>query len=95
MFFTVLECLHLVFRVHFLLRALAAGLTCRIDTIVTSGYIFTALGVPYSWKKFRGGDSVAWIGFEVDFWRYSVGISGARASWLIGWAEKTLEDGCG
>ena len=56
-------------------------------------FMYTLLGYPFSWKKFRGGDVVGWIGYEIDFGRFSVGISLGRARWLIEWVGKTLEEG--
>ena len=53
----------------------------------------TILGYPYSWKKFRGGDVVQWIGYEIDFRGFSVGISLARAQWLINWVQRILKEG--
>ena len=32
-------------------------------------FVYTLLGYPFSWKKFRGGDVVGWIGYEIDFGR--------------------------
>ena len=44
-----------------------------------------AMGIPYKWSKFRGGFQVDSIGFRVDFESFRLGISEARAQWLVGW----------
>ena len=44
--------------------------------------LWVALGVPWKWKKFRGGFEAEWIGYQIDFDRLSLGISPRRAEWL-------------
>ena len=55
--------------------------------------LLTVLGYPYNWRKFRGGCQVQWIGFEVNMDKFTLGISAARAKWLIDWSEKTVKEG--
>ncbi len=56
-------------------------------------FFLTALGVPFGWKKFRGGHETSWIGFWVDPWVGRLGISEARAQWLISWLRARAGDG--
>ena len=53
--------------------------------------IFEALGVPMKWKKYRGGLRYQWIGFEVDFDRFTLGISTSRAEWVRNWLSDRIE----
>ena len=46
------------------------------------------VGVPLSWHKTCGGDTLVWVGFEILLRSHSVGISSRRAEWFIKWAEK-------
>ena len=48
------------------------------------------VGVPFSWKKFRGGFSMDWVGFWIDYTRFEVGLSESRAMWLAKWIQSTL-----
>ena len=50
--------------------------------------VLTALGMPFSWKKFQGGFQLDWIGYWVDLGRFEAGISAARHEWVC----KALRD---
>ena len=54
--------------------------------------LWVALGVPWKWRKFRGGFEAEWIGYHVDFSDHVLGISARRAEWLALWCEKTVEE---
>lgn len=41
------------------------------------------VGTPFSWKKFRGGLELDYVGFWTDYTRFRVGLSEKRASWVI------------
>ena len=45
-------------------------------------------GVPLSWNKTAGGDTVAWVGFELLHRSYKLGISRRRAEWFIRWTRE-------
>ena len=47
------------------------------------------VGVPLSWHKTCGGDTLVWVGFEILL--RSVGITSRRAEWFIRWAEKVAD----
>ena len=41
------------------------------------------VGTPFSWKKFRGGLELDYVGFWTDYTRFRVGLSYKRARWVI------------
>ena len=47
-----------------------------------------ACGVPLSWNKTAGGDTVAWVGFELLHRSYKLGISRKRAEWFTRWTRE-------
>ena len=61
--------------------------------------------VPLSWNKTAGGDTVAWVGFELLHRSHQLGISQRRAEWFIRWSRgvassefvkmSTFEEGLG
>ena len=55
--------------------------------------VHLVLGFPFNWGKFRGGIEAAWIGYELNFEKYVVGISLKRAEWLASWSRKTVAEG--
>ena len=55
-----------------------------------SFFILCALsGVPLSWSKTAGGDTVAWVGFEILHRSYSLGILARRVEWFVRWTRET------
>ena len=56
-------------------------------------FTWVALGVPWKWKKFRGGQEVDWIGYWLSVADFRLGISEKRARWTREWMSKTLEKG--
>jgi len=63
------------------------------QNLVLAVFSQVVAGVPYSWKKFGGGLELEWIGYYLDYKRFEVGISEARAGWLIKWMRDTLASG--
>lgn len=55
--------------------------------------ILLAVGTPIKWSKFRGGYELVWIGYHFSHRLYAIGLSEARAQWLITWIQKTLTQG--
>ena len=49
------------------------------------------VGVPLSWHKTCGEDTLVWVGFEILSRSRSVGISSRLAEWFIRWAEKVAD----
>ena len=58
---------------------------------------FLAMGVPFSWKKFEvsgaGGGPLLWVGYAIDYARFTVGITEKRASWCVNWIDALLHAG--
>ena len=53
--------------------------------------MFEAIGTPFSYKKFKGGYTVAFVGYELSYADTSVGISPARGSWILRWIEEARQ----
>ncbi len=51
------------------------------------------LGFPISWEKIQGGDSMAWVGYELLLKEHALGLSASRASWCVEWLRRLLRDG--
>jgi hypothetical protein len=47
-----------------------------------------------TWKKFRGGLTLDWVGFNLDFAGFKLGISASRANWLCAYLKQALADNC-
>ena len=56
-----------------------------VEKIVVSIFFFIILGLPFSWKKFSGGLSLAWVGFTVELRQCALGLSTLRANWAVNW----------
>ena len=68
----------------------------RASEIVDFGaliLVWMALGVPWKWKKFRGGHQASWIGYWMCLESYELGISATRAEWLCSWIRRSLKEG--
>ena len=50
-----------------------------------------AVGVPPSWHKTCGGDTLFWVGFEILLRSRCVGIPSRRGEWFTRWAEKVAD----
>ena len=48
--------------------------------------------VPLSWRKTRGGFAAEWIGYQVDFGSWRLGVSERKVKWLLEWTERVLEE---
>ena len=48
--------------------------------------------VPLSWKKTRGGFTAEWVGYQVDFGNWRLGVSEKKVKWLLEWTERVLEE---
>ena len=49
----------------------------------------STVGVPLSWHKTAGGDTVVLVGFELLHRTRHLGISQRRAEWFVRWARET------
>ena len=50
-------------------------------------------GVPLSWRKVHGGESMRWIGYQVDVAGLSLGMTESRAKWSVDWCSRLARDG--
>jgi hypothetical protein len=68
---------------------IAEGCNLHENLLVTV-FFLTLLGLPMAWNKFKGGHEQEWIGFWVSIPLRGVGLSQARARWLVQWIERAL-----
>ena len=71
-------------------------LASRAAEIVDLGallFIWVAFGLPFKWRKFRGGHEVEWIGYWMSLETFQLGISAKRAAWLKDWVDKVVGQG--
>ena len=43
---------------------------------------YKIVGTPFGYHKFKGGLEIPFIGYELDYYRKTIGISLKRARWL-------------
>ena len=70
-----------------------AGRIAEIFGISAVLLVWLALGVPWKWKKFRGGFQQQWIGYWVDVEGFTLGISESRSGWMVSWLRRTVGEG--
>ena len=63
------------------------GPRCRMGLIIFF-VLCSTCGVPLSWNKRAGGDSLVWVGFEILLRSYSLGLSQRRAEWFVKWTTQ-------
>ena len=63
------------------------------EDLLLAVFFLRVMGMPLSWKKFKGGFAYEWVGYWQDFEQRAVGISEGRARWLADWCQRTLADG--
>ena len=56
--------------------------------LMTFFIICSIVGVPLSWNKTSGGETVTWVGFELLHHTRQLGISQRRADWLRRWTTE-------
>ena len=64
-----------------------------IEKTILIIYFMTVLGLPFAWKKFKGGVDLAWVGFEISLKGSKLGLSVARSQWLVKWLSETADTG--
>ena len=63
-----------------------------IPDVIVSLFLLVLLGTPISWDKMRGGQSYEWVGLQINLTNHSLGISEKRASWLLRWTERVIQE---
>ena len=79
---------HMLVAVDYLLESGGPGCRCGLLLFFV---LCAAVGVPLSWHKTCGGDTLVWVGFKILLRSRSVGISSRRAEWFIRWAQKVAD----
>ena len=64
-----------------------------IEKTILIIYFMTVLGLPFAWKKVKGGVDLAWVGFEISLKGSKLGLSVARSQWLVKWLSETADTG--
>lgn len=54
---------------------------------------YEILGTPFSFKKFRGGLAVDFIGYHIAYDQQAAGISQKRGDWIVTWIDDLEGDG--
>eukprot|EP00435_Cladocopium_sp_Y103_P065101 s792_g27.t1 len=54
---------------------------------------YEVMGTPFSYRKFRGGLSVEYVGYQLEYDRTVAGISKKRAAWVIAWIDEAEQNG--
>ena len=68
------------------LKLVVSGATKYLD-LWSMIVVWLLVGTPFSWKKFRGGLELDYVGFWTDYARFQIGLNEKRAAWVI----KTVE----
>ena len=53
----------------------AADTKPQVEAIGFAIFFVALIGIPFRWKKFRGGTEINWIGYWIDFRAFRLGIS--------------------
>ena len=62
----------------------------KFVTMWMSILAYEVMGTPFSYRKFKGGLSVDYVGYHLEYDRHVAGISTRRAEWILQWID-TLE----
>ena len=50
--------------------------------------VYEIVGTPFGYHKFKGGLQIPFVGYELDYYHKTIGISLKRAQWLKGFMEE-------
>ena len=64
-----------------------------IEKLFTVIFYYSALGLPFAWKKFSGGHLCKWVGFELTLAERALGLTEGRAKWIVSWVSRTVTVG--
>ena len=54
---------------------------------------YEVVGTPFSYRKFKGGLSVDYVGYHLEYDRHVAGISTKRAEWILQWINTLEQNG--
>ena len=72
---------------------LEAGGPAYREAIMVFFILCSVAGVPLSWSKTAGGDTVSWVGFELLHRTYQLGLTERRAQWFQRWTKEVADAG--
>ena len=55
-------------------------------------FLLQVLGTPLKWSKVRGGVELEWVVYWLDYSRFMMGISEARAVWVRNWLDSKVRE---
>lgn len=73
-------CFQLLFADDLKLVVGGASKYCDLWTMLLA---WIMAGTPFSWRKFRGGIALDYVGFWTDYKRFRIGLSEKRAAWVM------------
>ena len=56
-------------------------------------FFLAVINAPLSWNNMSGGLETDWVGYYLDVCRFQVGISEARAKWVVNWFDVKVAEG--
>ena len=84
--YQLILCIPGIFKLPTIFTLEAGGAGYREALMIFFVLCHTA-GVPLSWSKTAGGDTVICVGFEILHRSFSLGVSERRAEWFVKWSE--------
>jgi hypothetical protein len=73
-------------------KLLSLGNNCR-DALLLALFIIDLFEIPLAWHKVRGGVEAQWIGYEVDWLSFRLGVSASKVAWTRAFVEKISTQG--
>ena len=65
----------------------------KFITLWMSILAYEVIGTPFSYRKFKGGLAVEYVGYQLEYDRNVAGISAKRAEWILSWIEQLEGNG--
>ena len=65
----------------------------KFTTLWLSILAYEVMGTPFSYRKFKGGLAVEYVGYQLQYDRCVAGISAKRADWVIQWINGVEQQG--
>ena len=65
----------------------------KFTTLWLSILAYEVMGAPFSYRKFKGGLAVEYVGYQLQYDRCVAGISAKRADWVIQWINGVEQQG--
>ena len=65
----------------------------KFVTMWMSILAYEVMGIPFSYRKFKGGLSVDYVGYHLEYDRHVASISTKRAEWILQWIDTLEQNG--